>query len=83
MSWQYEAFVLTVEEAKKAGGMREDGPLGREHVVGMLERITPDFSPSKLGRWLGWAQAAVVASGALTLDDVKRINMECSARERP
>ena len=32
------------------------------------------FSEGKLGRWLGWAQAAVVAAACGTLDDMKAIN---------
>ena len=50
--------------------------LGLAHLRSMAERITPEFSESKLGRWLGWAQCALVASGVgVTLDDVKRINL--------
>lgn len=33
-----------------------------------------DFSEGKMGRWLGWAQAAVVAQGIASLDDMKEIN---------
>lgn len=41
----------------------------------MQSRISPDFSEAKLGRWLGWAQAAVVAANiGVTLDDVKALN---------
>jgi hypothetical protein len=40
----------------------------------MRSRITPGFSDAKLGRWLGWAQCAVVASGVATLTDMKEIN---------
>jgi hypothetical protein len=32
------------------------------------------FSDGKMGRWLGWAQAAVVALHCGTLDDMKDIN---------
>ena len=32
------------------------------------------FSDGKMGRWLGWAQAAVVALGCGTLNDMKNIN---------
>ncbi|SLJ67445.1 Uncharacterised protein [Mycobacteroides abscessus subsp. abscessus] len=38
---------------------------------------------SKLGRWLGWAQCAVVAAGVgLTLDDMKTINQRCMTEGR-
>lgn len=60
--------------------------LGLEHLREMWERVRADdnpqggkgFSEAKLGRWLGWAQCAVVASGVATLDDMKAIN-----RRRP
>lgn len=52
------------------------------HLQDMMERAqaamnTPgmEFSDAKLGRWLGWMQAAVVAAGiGLTLEDMKEIN---------
>lgn len=78
IAWMTEALRQTTEIARQAD-MPEGGELGRAHIVGMLDRIE-GFSLSKLARWLGWAQAAVVASGAATLEDMKRINMECSAR---
>ncbi|WP_066904107.1 hypothetical protein [Mycolicibacterium houstonense] len=49
-----------------------------DHLVYMLERIEADptaFSDAKLGRWLGWAQCAVVAGGYGTLEDMKQINL--------
>lgn len=51
--------------------------LGLAHLRDMLATVDQsDFSPSKLGRWLGWAQCAVVASGVgVTLADMKGINM--------
>lgn len=33
-----------------------------------------DFSEAKLGRWLGWAQASVVAMGLANLEEMKAIN---------
>lgn len=52
-----------------------------EHAEDMLARIeeaeeTGDrFSEAKLGRWLGWVQAAAVAAGVgMTLEDMKEIN---------
>lgn len=38
------------------------------------------FSEGKLGRWLGWAQAAVVAINLATLDDMKAINIKWSGK---
>jgi hypothetical protein len=48
------------------------------HLSDMVERASAgDFSPAKLGRWLGWMQCAVVAAGiGVTLEDMKMINMK-------
>lgn len=51
---------------------------GLDHLVSMRERITDDFSEAKLGRWLGWAQCAVVFSGVATLDEMKHLNFSFS-----
>lgn len=32
------------------------------------------FSEDKLGRWLGWMQAAAVANGVATFDEMKALN---------
>lgn len=53
--------------------LRQEG-MSFEHILYMRSRITPDFSEAKLGRWLGWVQCAVVASGVATLDDMNDIN---------
>ena len=66
-----------------------DADLQPEHLRDMLavmERgVNPqdterDFSEAKLGRWLGWAQAAVVAMGLATLDDMKNINRKWAGK---
>jgi hypothetical protein len=46
------------------------------HLRSMLERVTPEFSEAKLGRWLGYAQGVLVANGCITLDEAKAINMK-------
>lgn len=57
------------------GQMPGSGPLGYPHIYDMYTRIRTDgFSYAKQCRWLGWAQAAVVASGSATLQDMKDIN---------
>lgn len=49
--------------------------LSYAHLLDMHMRVLQDeFSEAKLGRWLGWAQAAVVAAGCGTLDEMKKIN---------
>jgi hypothetical protein len=78
---QHAAFDETVNIAYKSD-MPEgdlDNPLSLAHLLDMQERITPEFSDAKLGRWLGWAQAALVAANVgVTLDDVKQINLRHS-----
>lgn len=53
------------------------------HLEDMLAMMESDINPqdpsrsfgeAKLGRWLGWAQAACVAMGVFTLEDMKAIN---------
>jgi hypothetical protein len=36
--------------------------------------VDGDITGEKAHRWLGWAQCAVVNSGAATLEDMKKIN---------
>jgi len=80
---QRAAFDETVSLATQAG-MPEtttlSESLGLAHLRDMQTRITPDFSEAKLGRWLGWAQAAVVASNVgIGLEDVKQLNLRHSS----
>lgn len=51
--------------------------LSIEHLRSMHERINAnlDWSDTKLCRWLGWMQAAIVSWGVYTLEDMKAINM--------
>lgn len=85
---QREAFAETIVLAITAGMPEEsdvDDSLGLAHMQSMLDRIEANpegFSEAKLGRWLGWAQAALVASGVgVTLEDVKQINLRHVADE--
>jgi len=84
---QREALRETIELAR-ANGMdncTSDIPeLDFPHLVSMYDRIiaadvtsTP-FSEAKIGRWLGWAQAAVVVHGEASLEDMKALNMKWS-----
>lgn len=77
---QLEAMRETVAVANVCGMDQIDGfaeGCDYWHLADMLERAeSEEFSESKLGRWLGWMQCAVVAAGiGLTLDDMKRINL--------
>lgn len=70
-----EAFRETVEMALlRRMPMRPGSELGLHHLLSMQVRITPEFSEAKLGRWLGWAQCAVVAAGCATLEEMKDLN---------
>ncbi|MGL4998002.1 MAG: hypothetical protein ACRC5T_03290 [Cetobacterium sp.] len=79
---QREAIKKTVELAEKHGMPELPGSLlGLEHLRYMAEAAqNSEFSESKLGRWLGWAQCAVVAADiGVTLEDMKLLNVELSA----
>lgn len=73
---QRAAFDETVELAI-ISGMVGRGSLSFSHLREMQKTIAEgNFSESKLGRWLGWAQASLVAANVgVTLEDVKQINL--------
>lgn len=75
---QLDAFRETV---KLLEGVPDDSSpflpesLRPGHIRDMLRRAeTTKMSPAKLGRWLGWAQAAVVAMEWATLEEMKELN---------
>lgn len=74
---QLAAFQDTIALAEERGMPESGGELGLAHLRSMYERAqAAEFSEGKLGRWLGWAQCAVVAAAiGVTLDDMKRINL--------
>lgn len=76
---QKQAFKETVELAKKLNMPELPGTsYGLNHLISMWEKIEADpeaYSEAKLGRWLGWAQCALVmANVGVTLEEVKNIN---------
>lgn len=73
--WQHRAFAETVCRAAAHGMPLSPGsPLGLAHLTVMRTRAQ-SFSGAKLGRWLGWAQCAVVAADiGLALEDMQAIN---------
>jgi hypothetical protein len=77
---QLEALRETVAFAED--NLMPDLPgssVGMEHLYEMLSTVeNSHFSDAKLGRWLGWAQCAVVAAGVATLEDMKQINLKWS-----
>lgn len=80
--WQLAAFDETLMLANERGmraKVKGGSALNQDHLEDMRSRITPHFSPAKVGRWLGWAQAAVVAAGCGTLAEMKAINEAAKA----
>ena len=74
----HDTLMLAVERRMQGP---DTGPLSFPHILYMQRRVDASFSEAKLGRWLGWAQAAVVASGCATLDDMKEINRRHAGTE--
>ena len=77
---QLAALIDTVSLAEARGMQLLPPGLGLAHLWSMVDRVQEakesgnPFSDSKLGRWLGWAQCAVVFSGISTLDEMKELN---------
>lgn len=74
---QVEALRETVALAAKHGmPVMPGSELGLEHLRAMLGTVEEQsFDEDKLGRWLGWAQCAVVAAGVgISLNDMKALN---------
>lgn len=84
MTWMVEAMRQSMTLAKKRGFgppepmMLEPEGTDFDHLDGMADRITPEFSADKIGRWLGWMQGALAAKGWITLEEAKVINLACS-----
>lgn len=74
---QADAFRETVKIAEQHSMPEMPGSeLGLHHLRTMLTTVnTSKFSDAKLGRWLGWAQCALVAADVgITLADMKALN---------
>lgn len=79
---QLAAFRDTIALAEDRGMPEYGGELGLDHLRSMYQQAQTfqsdwsTFSEAKLGRWLGWAQCAVVAAAiGLTLEDMKQLNL--------
>lgn len=56
----------------------DDPATGREHIHMMLDKIiTGKVRGDKAHRWLGWVQACVYMSDAMTLEELKDLNHSC------
>lgn len=78
---QLEALRETVRLAEERGMPKLPGSdVGLAHLRSMADTAeTASFSDAKLGRWLGWAQCAVVAANVgVTLADMKALNTKWS-----
>lgn len=83
---QADAFRATIRIAEQSGMPELPGSdLGLHHLRSMLEVVnSKEFSEGKLGRWLGWAQCALVAANVgVTLDDMKALNARHLDRSTP
>lgn len=84
---QVQALRETVTLGATKGMLKSPGSaLGLDHLRGMVAAVEAgSFSADKLGRWLGWAQCALVAADVgVTLGDMKELNMQCvSEAEAP
>ena len=70
----------------EAAGMPElpGSNVGLQHLRRMVATVmaSENFSDAKLGRWLGWAQCAVVAANVgVSLEDMKELNAKWSTNE--
>ncbi|AOS95091.1 hypothetical protein AN480_27355 (plasmid) [Mycobacterium intracellulare subsp. chimaera] len=84
---QIAAFRETIALAEQHGMPEhhaEAPELGLAHLQWMYQHIqAANFSGEKLGRWLGWAQCAVVATTpGVTLDDMKALNATTRSETR-
>lgn len=85
-------YLATKEMITKAISL-DDKPLGKplrnptgltpEHCHWMLLQIqiNHDWSDSKKGRWLGWAQAILCGLGYFNLEEMKALNQACSCED--
>lgn len=79
--WDAAGRCGTVVQSVSANGWASVGipSLSRSHVLGMLEKIhSGEIVGDKAHRWLGWAQAAMVAAGITNLADMKDVNHRAS-----
>ncbi|MEB3023018.1 MULTISPECIES: hypothetical protein [Mycolicibacter] len=81
---QREALRETVLLGQVAGMPELPGnDVGLAHLRRMVSTAEAgDFDAAKLGRWLGWAQCALVAANVgITLADMKSLNMKWAGTE--
>lgn len=65
--------------ARRPHDPHSQDPTSLGHVVSMADRAlgtAPGFSADKAARWLGWAQALLIAHDVLTPSEVKILNLD-------
>jgi len=75
------ADTMSLAAERGMADVSSDNPdLDYPHLYDMLNKMQEgEMSEGKLGRWLGWMQAAVVAANiGVTLNDMKEINRRWS-----
>lgn len=87
MEERFETLASDYDPDDEQRFMLLDESLKPPHVRDMLRamesRKNPqggEFSDGKMNRWLAWAQAAVVAQGLASLEDMKVINKRNSGK---
>lgn len=76
----HETLELAGQRGYEQSGTVGDG-VSLIHLEDMCRRMsesTGTMSPTKMGRWLGWAQGVLAAKGVITLEEAKQINMRWS-----
>ena len=71
-----EVAQLAINKSVYSNSLCDHPSLGITHIVEMNTTIQtdPTMSETKICRWLGWMQAAVVAQGIASLDDMKELS---------
>lgn len=57
----------------------EEPGLQHDYIKAMLMALASSkFNGERAHRWLGWTQAAFLNADVMTLEDMKKLNKECS-----
>lgn len=70
--------TLALAQRNGMQSSKPGGDTGWLHLEVMLQDMSAKrsrWAKDKMARWLGWMQAAVVAAGCGTLEDMKQINL--------
>lgn len=77
-----KAALLTGLEIYTSKAEEGDSPVGKSHLFEMTSKIiSGQVTGEKAHRWLGYIQGVLVASGSVTLEQVKKINKRCKVKK--